>query len=163
MVNVSEEIIKDALQGLVDEFLIPKFLSLGMKASGKWIESLSVAVEDGKGVVKGQNYSYWLVNGRDKNANQSPEAINHFTKWAGHFIFKKWVEDKGLNINPYAVARKVATKGTNYYPSGTDLLEVLNSREAKSYLYNKIAAGVSFNVNLEIKRIKKNIWQGQQR
>lgn len=156
MITVSNELFKEALQGLINDFLIPRFIALGMNASGKWINSLVAEVEGNIGYIKGQDYTVYLVAGRPMNQNQSPEAISHFTRWAGHFIFKKWVEDKGLNINPYAVAHKVATKGTRFFPSGTDLLEVLNSKEAKDYLYKKLAAGFTIQVTTEI---KKRLWQ----
>lgn len=156
MITVSDEILTQTLQEVVDTFLIPKFLSLGMNASGSWINALRADVVNGVGYIKGKDYTYWLVNGRLQNKDQSEAGINHFTKWAGHFIFKKWVQDKGISANPYAVARSVAKKGTSYSPNGTDLLEVLESKEVKDYIYKKLAQDISLQLRSDIVRRLKN-------
>lgn len=152
MITVSDEILTQTLQEVVDMFLIPKFLALGMNASGSWISALRVEVVNGTGYIKGKDYTFWLVNGRASNKDQSEEGINHFTKWAGHYIFKKWVADKGLSINPYAVANSIARKGTKDYPSGTDLLEVLQSPEVTQFIYTRIGENISGQIRADIQR-----------
>ena len=160
MITINDDDIKTAMQGVIDEYLKPKFIELGMNASGKWLENLQADAVNGVGYIRGLDYTFYLANGRKPNQDQSPEAINHFTKWAGFYIFTKWVKDKGISANPYAVARAVAMNGTRNYPSGTDLLTVLTSKEVNQYLYTKINAGVAGKLRLEIQnRVYNTIQQ----
>jgi len=139
-----EEIVRE----VIDLFLIPKFKELGMDASGQWIKE----VEARGNQIWGMDYTYWLAIGRKPNQDQSPEAIHSWVGWAGSTFLKDWVESKGLNINPYAVAYKIAREGTDYYPSGTDLLEVLESREVEEFIQKKVGQFIIPKVQLNIKR-----------
>lgn len=153
-----DEQILEVIQGVIDDFLKPKFISLGMNASGQWIDSLEARVNNGVGEIWGMDYTYYLSNGRSPNEDQSPEAINHFVKWAGYYIFKPWAESKGISINPYLVARKIATEGTNYYPEGTDLISFLSSQEVTDYINKKIAAHILSSFQTEmVKRAKDTL------
>lgn len=144
-----EEIIK-VLQEVIDMFLIPKFIALGMNASGSWISALLPTVENGRGVIKGKDYTFYLVNGRAPgNAPPIAPLVN-------------WVQSKmgisgaqGLSI-AYAVSKKIANEGTSYYPNGTDLLEVLQSKEVTDFIYNRLKSDLTNKVKIEILRVVKN-------
>ena len=149
-IKVTDQLIIQTLQEVIDLFLIPKFMALGMNASGSWISALTPAVENGKGVIKGKYYTYYLVNGRAPG-NAPPVAP-----------LISWVQNKfgisgaqGVGI-AYAVSKKIAKEGTSYYPSGTELLEVLQSKEVTDYIYEKIRVDLKNSVTLEIKRMLKN-------
>lgn len=156
-IKITDELIIKTLQEVIDLFLIPKFMELGMNASGSWISALSAGVENGRGVIKGKDYTYFLAFGRGKNDDQSPEAINHFSRWFGHYVIKQWAIDKGINIdNPYMVARKIALEGTKDRPSKEQVLTVLKSQEVTDYIYEKMRVDLKNSVTLQIKRMLKN-------
>jgi len=125
---LSDEQIEGVLREVIDRFLIPKFKDLGLNASGEWIENLEVRGSS----IWGRDYTIWLVNGRGPNINQDPLAIRNWAVGFGLNVFSRWVADRGLNINPIAVAYKVAREG--YQPKGEDLLEVLNSNEVIEFI-----------------------------
>ena len=124
------------LRGVVNDILIPKFISLGMNASGEWINSLEVRGDE----IWGRDYTRYLAKGRGPNQDQDPEALKKWVGYYGRTVFAKWVQDKGLQINPFAVAYSVARKGNKYYPQGTDLLEVLSSEATRKYIEDRAAA-----------------------
>ena len=119
--KIPDEIIKKVLEQVVNDYLIPKFLSLGMNASGEWIKALRVEVVNGIGYIKGKDYTYYLVNGR-ANGNKPP--ITPLIQWVGHKLGINGKEGKSI---AFAIANKIAKEGTSYFPNGTDLLEVLQS------------------------------------
>ena len=149
-IKITDELILQTLQEVIDLFLIPKFLSLGMNASGSWISALTPAIENGRGVIKGKDYTYYLVNGRAPgNAPPIAPLVN-------------WVQNKmgisgreGLGI-AFAISKKIAAEGTDYYPNGTALLEVLQSVEVSDYIYEKMRVDLKNSVTLQIKKMLKN-------
>jgi hypothetical protein len=51
--------------------------------------------------------------------------------WAGSTFLKKWVEDKGIAANPFAVAQKIAREGIrvpNRYNAGDVVAKVINAQ-----------------------------------
>lgn len=158
MINIPEDKILKTMQEVIDTFLIPKFIALGMNATGKWIESLEARVVDGRGEIWGIDYTYWLAKGRRPNKNQDPEALTKWAVWAGSTFIKDWAEAKGISAPPIAIAYKIAIDGTDYYPDGTDLLEVLNSPEVIQFVYDKTGEQVSNQVALEIQRDLQTIF-----
>lgn len=151
-ITISDEKIQQVMQGVIDTYLIPRFIALGMNATGKWIQSLEAVGLDGKGYIRGQHYTFQLVNGR-AGGTRPPIAP-----------LQQWVQAKfgiggseGLGI-AFAVAKKIEREGTDYYPEGTDLLEVLNSPEVKQYIYSEMGAYVNGQLKTEINRM---IWQTQ--
>lgn len=109
-------ILTQELEKLKQE-LIEKHKSLGMKASGNWIESLSVEVNDEGGIIWGTDYTKQLVEGRPPGKFPPIKAI------------EKWIYDKGiiadipLSSLAFLIARKIAERGTDYYiQGGTDLI-----------------------------------------
>lgn len=132
-------------------------MSLGMNASGEWLQSLSVETAPNQGYIIGRDYTEYLTLGRTPNLDQSPEAINRFARWAGSTFLKQWVADKGLSINPYAVAYKIAREGTDYYPDGTDLLEVMESEEVANFIRERIGRSVMVSIEKELERLAKSM------
>lgn len=142
----TDQTILTAMQGVIDNFLIPKFIALGMNASGQWIESLEARVVDGRGEIWGRDYTYYLVNGR---AGGSMPPITPLVSWVGH---KFGLSGKQAQQAAWAVAKKIQREGTDYYPNGTDLLEVLQSKEVTQYVYDMVKADISGQVRATIVR-----------
>ena len=139
MIQLSKESIEQVLQEIVDKFLIPRFNQLNMNASGQWINSLEVDFDGKFGNIKGQDYTKYLVEGRP-NGSMPPISV-----------LIKWVEDKfgytgqqAINT-AWAVAKKIQREGTEYYPDGTDLLEVLQTKEVTDYFNDRVADLIIIN------------------
>ncbi|MGL6120342.1 MAG: hypothetical protein ACRC0V_07525 [Fusobacteriaceae bacterium] len=91
--------------------LIKSYKEKVFKASGAYEKSLHVLMRENGGQIRAAYHSWFMEHGRDKNKKQDHKDIMHFTRWAGHYIFKKWMADKGITGNPYALAYHIATKG----------------------------------------------------
>ena len=91
--------------------IIANYNAKGRKASGRFERETYVQMDTNKGAIMAPRYAGVMLFGRRANFDQSDEAIMHFTRWAGHYIFKDWVQTKGYNINPYAVAYNKAKYG----------------------------------------------------
>lgn len=139
------------MQEVIDTFLIPKFISLGMNASGRWIKSLEARAENNRGEIWGLDYTYYLVNGRSPGKRP---PIAPLVRWVG---YKFGLSGQQATSAAYAVANKIASEGTSYYPSGTDLLEILQSKEVTQFVFEKISANLSGQITAEIKRITREI------
>lgn len=151
---LTDEDVAAVLQGVIDEFLIPKFKELNMNASGEWIASLETERRGLKeGVIRGRDYSYWLVNGRNPNQDQSPEALRKWAVWAGNTFIKDWVRNKGLSADPIAVAMSIAKKGTSWKrKGGSDLLEILESPEVQRYVAERFSRVITPKVAAQLRR-----------
>ena len=88
----NEEIINNWLEDSRTD-LVENYKRLGLKASGKWSESLeSFTEQNGKQKtigISGQHYTYYLENGRSPNKKQSKEDIKKWVGWAGYTFLKK--------------------------------------------------------------------------
>lgn len=145
-IRIPDELIISTMQGVIDLFLKPKFNELGMSASGQWLDSLEARVVNGVGEIWGMDYTYWLANGR-KPGKAPP--IAPLISWVNAKFGIGGNEAKSI---AFAVAAKIKKEGTNYYPEGTDLLEVLNSKEVLDYIYSKFQESVTVEINKILKK-----------
>lgn len=154
--ELSNEIIKKVLDKVIDKYLIPKFNELNMNASGKWIESLDTDAGSNVGHIKGQHYTQYLVEGRGPNEDQDPAKLRAWAYYYGTTTIAKWARAKGIDINPIAIAYKIAREGTTWgKKGGSDLLEVLESDEVKAFIARELAGYVSEQIQADFfKRIK---------
>lgn len=150
--NIDNE-FETILTNVINLFLIPKFEELGMQASGEWEENIEAKGNE----ILGRSYTEYLTKGRPPNESQNPDDITRFARWAGATFIGKWVEDKGLNLNPYAVAYTIARQGTKRYPEGSDLLEVLETAEVRDYINTELSKILTdrFLLNVNIGQILK--------
>jgi hypothetical protein len=124
--------------------LIANYDRLGLRASGKYADSLepfSTFTESNARIgILAAKHSEYMQQGRLPNDNQDPESIRKWVGWAGSTFLKDWVEDKGLSINPYAVAYKIAREGVkvpNPNNSGGVVSDVV-TRQRISELFKEI-------------------------
>lgn len=144
--TIPDEIIIQTMQGVIDNFLKPKFIELGMNATGKWLESLEAKAVNGNGEIWGMDYTYWLANGRKPGVMPPVSAL---IPWVNAKFGIGGKEAIGI---AWAVATKIKNEGTSYYPEGTDLLEVLNSDEVKKYVFEQIKEGFTVEINKILKK-----------
>lgn len=145
-IQIPDSRIQEIMQEVIDKFLIPKFISLGMNASGQWISSLQARAESGRGEIWGMDYTRYLVNGR---APGKRPPIQPLVQWVGYKFGLSGQEATGA---AFAIANKIAKEGTDYYPNGTDLLEVLQSPDVTQYIYDSAQVELVGVVSAEIKR-----------
>lgn len=156
---LTQEDIEKVTWDVINTFVIPDFDSRDHNASGKWKNTLGVRSETSKGVITGMDYTQFLIDGRKPNKDQSPEALSHFARWAGHYIFKPWIQNKGLNLNPYAVAYIIAKEGTKIHKEGgSDFLEILESKEVQEFILKKLGDKITVRVVNDLRNeLKKAI------
>ena len=153
-IKISDEAIIQTMQGVIDKFLNPKFISLGMNATGQWLNSLEAKAVNGHGEIWGMDYTYWLAHGR-KPGTMPP--VSALIPWVNAKLGIGGKEAIGI---AWAVATKIKNEGTSYYPDGTDLLEILNSDEVNKYVQDEIGTFFSIEINkILIKQLNDNFAQ----
>lgn len=125
--------------------LIDKHDELGMRASGNWAESHEVEVTDTPqritATLRANKYTEQLQYGRRPNKDQSKKSLKAFVGWAGSTFIPKWLKEKDLIMNPYAVAWGIAKKGTKYYQKGgTDLVDSVVTDERIKSITDQLGA-----------------------
>lgn len=102
----------------------------GLRASGAFEKSLRVEVSQSGGRVTGSlfgnNYIYWLQHGRGPNKDQTRSMVGFLGR-----ILTKWVEQKGISVNPYAAAYKIVHEGIkvpNSFNPGGVISDVINDQ-----------------------------------
>lgn len=149
--KLDTDIVKDIIQEVVKDFLIPKFIELGMNASGDWINALEVRMNGENAEIWGMDYTYFLVNGRSSGTKP---PIAPLVRWVG---YKFGYSGQQATSTAFAIANKIEKEGTNYYPEGTDLLEVLESKEVVDFINSKLVGYIIETARAEIVRITKEV------
>lgn len=145
--------IESVMQGVVDNFLIPKFNELGMNASGEWLNSLSVVGYENTGEIKGRPYTEQLANGRMPGSMPPIEPIQ---KWAE---LKLGIFGDNARSAAFAIAKKIQQSGTTWYQKGgTDIISILQSPEVIQYVNGRIGDFMSVNVQTYMEQRLKEIF-----
>ena len=134
--------------------LIDKYKSMGLKASGAFEDGLSTETDENSTKIWTVPHTWYMVNGRGKNSSQDKEAVRKWVGWAGSTFLKKWVEDKGLDISPFAVAYKIAREGIrvpNQHNDGTLISSVINDNSIDGLL-SKMGIYVITDIKTEIQK-----------
>jgi hypothetical protein len=136
------------------EELIDKYKSMGLKASGAFEEGLTTETDENSTKIWTVPHTWYMVNGRNRNSSQDKEKIKKWVGWAGSTFLKKWVEDKGLDISPFAVAYKIAREGIrvpNQYNDGTLISSVINDNSIDGLL-SKMGIYIIKDIKTEIQK-----------
>ena len=154
---ISKEEIEKITQEVIDKFVIPDFNNRGHNASGQWIESLEARADINKGIIRGTDYTQYLATGSEPQQGKSNKELLAWAGWYGKNVFESWVESKGLNINPYAVAFNIAKYGSKTYrDGGSDFLQILESDEVKEFILSRLTSVIVVNVrNIILEDLKK--------
>jgi hypothetical protein len=134
-----EEILNDVIR----LYLIPKHKALGMEATGEWINSL----ETKGNTIRGRKYTEQLVNGRA--AGKAP-PIAPLETWVNA---KFGITGKQATSFAFAISKKIAKEGTSWkQKGGSDLLEVLETKEVLDFINSKLARYFQAEITLQIQR-----------
>lgn len=107
----AQDIIREELTALRDR-IAANIVAVGAKASGRTIESLEVQVtpaEGGgwQGVLLGRPFFGALETGSSRWSKQYAKPPKFFVE-----IIQQWIDDKGLDMSAFLVARKIMREGT---------------------------------------------------
>lgn len=152
---VPSHIVEQTITDVVNLFLIPRFMDLGMNATGNWRNSLEVKMVSDGAEIYAPKYTEQLVWGRRPNQDQSPEAIRRWAYGMANFNeeFKAWLRARGLENYGIQIAYKIAEQGTSWYrKGGSDLLEVLQSDEVIEFISERLGSYVFKEVTLDLER-----------
>lgn len=162
--NGAATIIKEGIAQHLDRWmqdsktiLLQNYEAKGLRASGKFAESIQIESRDDGSRMLGAGHTFQMVNGRNPNANQDKNAIRRWVGWAGSTIIAQWVQDKGLSLNPYAVAWKIAREGTtvpNPRNDGRLLLDTFTDKR-----FDELNKGVLDIFSTEIVSTIQKTWQ----
>lgn len=137
--------------------LLQNYEAKGLKASGKFADSLVIESREDGSRMLGAGHTFQMVNGRNPNANQDKEALRRWVGWAGSTILSKWVQDKGINANPYAIAWDIARQGTtvpNTHNDGKLLTDTFTQER-----YDELNKGILDIFSTQIVSTIQKTWQ----
>ena len=137
--------------------LIDKYKSMGLKASGAFEDGLSTETDESSTKIWTVPHTWFMVEGRGRNASQDKDNVKKWVGWAGSTFLKKWVDDKGLDISPFAVAYKIAREGIrvpNQYNDGTLISSVINDNSIE-----RLLSDMGIYVITDIKTEIQKTWQ----
>lgn len=150
------------------EDLIENYNALGLRASGNWANTLTTFFEESETNFKlgfiGEDYTYYLENGRGKTSATGP-----YQKSAGlKVIIRKWIDDKGIqpdgNISKDSLAFLITRKihrdgikvGAGQWNEGGIISDILTKQRIEELL-KEIAAVKLNEIRTDIlKSIKLN-------
>lgn len=140
---ITYEEVQEILEEVIQKFLIPRFIDLGMPASGEWVDNIHARGSS----IWGRDYTEQLIYGR-RPGEFAPIAP-----------LIKWVEvklgiygDEAVSV-AWAVNHKIKNEGTNYFQQGgTTLMEVLKENEVQDYIISRARGIIQKNVVFEIRR-----------
>lgn len=139
VIQIEQGQIEKVISEVIALFLIPKFRDLGMPATGEWESNIHARSNQ----IWGRAYTEQLVSGREPGSMPPVEAIQ---RWA---LAKFGNGD--INV-AWAIATKIKNEGTSWYPNGSDLLEVLESKEVVDYISSQLKDIVILQVTTQFKR-----------
>jgi len=126
------DIVKTYFDSTISD-MIANYERLGLKASGQYARELkSTVTVSGTKVnakITGPIQSIFMEGGRGPNRVQDQQAVRNLG-----WHLKKWVADKGIDVNPYAAAHKIVYEGIkvpNRYNAGGAISDILNDEWIK--------------------------------
>ena len=146
----------------IQKDLIRAYNSKGMKASGKFEESLEINVSKGNAKIEGSEYAVQLDEGRKPTSSGSSGGIKLIDQ------IKEWIKDKGIVSNikndndnstlAFLITRKIHRDGWNRSKhGGVGLIsEVITASRIQSII-NKIGASKADTLVLLLQKELKNI------
>lgn len=151
---LEEADIIETMQWIVDTILIPHFMELGLDATGEWRSSLNVRAEGSMGIIRGRKYTEQLVWGRKPGAMP---PIAPLERWAQAKLGLSGTQARSA---AFAIAKKIASEGTNIYKDGgTDLLEILETPETQQKIAKHLQDVYAPKVQLMLEREIQKAWQ----
>jgi len=136
MSNTSQ-LLATEFEALKNE-LIAKYDELGMRASGRWAESLSVEVSDNGAEILQAEHGEQLENGRRPGKQPPSEAIEQWLRDKG--IANRLEKNMTISSLAFLIARKIGREGWNRNTNGgTNLISSVVTPERIQQIIDKIS------------------------
>lgn len=153
---MSSQILSREFEKLKED-IIKAYDQKGMRASGKFAESLEVKVSELNGQLWGENYAEQLEAGRNTGKFPPIDAI------------KQWIEDKGIaskiegkiSISSLAflIARKISRQGWDRKDyGGVNLISDIITAERMQKIIDEVGASQTIKFKSEIETLLQR-WQ----
>lgn len=128
-ITISDAEMQRIVGEVIDRFLIPKFRSYQMNATGEWLRTIEARGNQ----IWGREYTEQLVYGR-KGGTMPP--VSAILEW----VYAKFgLSGQQAESAAWAIATKIKQEGTTWYKKGgTDLLNVLESQEVINFMNTEI-------------------------
>ncbi len=97
--------------------IIENHVRAGQVASGRTRDSLTVTIESSGGAYIGTLWGrsfFGALETGNKPWQRKPKRVPHWF----HDIIEQWIDDKGLDLNAWAVSYNIIHSGTRLYQSG---------------------------------------------
>lgn len=119
-----------------------------MNASGKTLASLEVIPSNTGGKLVAAKHIIFLETGRAPTSPYAPYMEGRPLIE----IISQWISDKGLDLNPYAVTKKIHKEGTRLYREGgnSGILSIPLAAPGLTNLYAEISTLYNQTVSSEI-------------
>jgi len=95
--------------------LIAQYQSKGLRAFGTFQKELRHTADETGGKIYGPGHAVQMVLGRRPGAMPPIQAI------------EDWIQAKGLDLSPWAVAKSIARRGTSIYRGDREGLDIKES------------------------------------
>lgn len=134
------------LEGVKGE-IIEQMIAKNMVASKRTIQSMQVIPSNTGAKLVAAEHIIFLEDGRGPTKPGATQGDDSLVD-----IIKDWINVKGLDLNPYAVAKKIHKEGTKLYRQGgnSGILSIPLAGAGLSDLYAEIATMYSQQVSSEI-------------
>lgn len=119
-----------------------------MNASGKTLQSLEVVPSETGGKLIAADHIIFLETGRGPTSPTGPYPEGE--KLID--IISEWISEKGLDMNPYAVTKKIHKEGTRLYRAGgkSGILSIPLALPGLNNLFYEIATQFTQTISSQI-------------
>jgi len=151
------EVLSKELETLKQD-IIAAYHAKGMKASGKFEESLEVIVTEDRGLLMGESYAQQLDTGR----RPGPVSKEGFAK------IKQWILDKGvfaqalekisLSSLAFLIARKIAREGFDRAKfGGVDLISDIVTEQRIQKIIDEVGYAMAIEYSTQLVKVIKDL------
>ena len=134
--------------------LVQSYEEKGLRASGAYARGLSYKVtDDGKKIyafIESEGHAWFMEQGRKPNKQKTIKQVRSLGK-----ILERWVQEKGIDVNPYAAASKIVNQGIqvpNQHNPG-DVIEDVVTNEWFDELVKRLADNYIIAQTTEVERL----------
>lgn len=148
-IRLTEQLINDIQTKLIARKGASGSFSSEVNASGKLAKSITHKVSNGVLTIEGNDYIYYLENGR-KPGKRPPIKV-----------IRQWIDDKGITPKDiskdslaYLIARRIGEEGSTIYQAGgSDLLSSIFNESLKESIAEEFFQMVASEITSEVLNI----------
>jgi hypothetical protein len=143
---LTEQLVNDIENKMIQRQGARGSFSAPVNASGKLAESITYKIDGYRLKVQGNDYIYYLQNGR-KNGKRPPISV-----------IRQWIDDKGINPTDiskdslaFLIARRIGQEGTTIFQAGgSDLVSGIFNETLQNSIEDDFSKLVASEISSEI-------------